>query len=56
MKNDLPPACIFQIFLTINSESTWPGLTHAPINIIPIILNFRLKVHYTYNTVNKVRN
>ena len=26
MKNDLPPACIFQISPTINSESTWPGL------------------------------
>ena len=26
MKNDLPPACIFQISLMINSESTWPGL------------------------------
>jgi len=26
MKNGLPPACIFQISLMINSESTWPGL------------------------------
>ena len=26
MKNDLPPACEFPISLTINCESTWPGL------------------------------
>jgi len=26
MKNDLPPACNFQISPTINCESTWPGL------------------------------
>ena len=26
MKNYLPPACDFQISLTINCESTWPGL------------------------------
>jgi len=26
MKNDLPPAWLFQISLTINCESTWPGL------------------------------
>ena len=26
MKNDLLPACDFQISLTINCESTWPGL------------------------------
>ena len=26
MKNDLPPACDFQISLTINCESTCPGL------------------------------
>jgi len=27
MKNDLPAACDFQISLTINYESTWPGQT-----------------------------
>ena len=26
MKNDLPPAWLFQIPLTINCESPWPGL------------------------------
>ena len=26
VKNDLPPACDFQISLMINCESTWPGL------------------------------
>jgi len=25
VKNDLPPACDFQISPTINSKSTWPG-------------------------------
>ena len=29
MKNDLPPACDFQISLTINCESTWPGLMYT---------------------------
>ena len=29
MKNYLPAACIFQISLTIDSESTWPGLNAA---------------------------
>ena len=33
MKNDLPPACIFQISLTINSESTWPRLILNPFNL-----------------------
>ena len=27
MKNDLPPAWLFEISLTINCESTWPGLS-----------------------------
>ena len=26
-ENDLPPACIFENALTINYESTWPGLS-----------------------------
>ena len=25
-KNDFPPACDFQISLTVNCQSTWPGL------------------------------
>jgi len=29
MKNDLPSACDFQISLTINCESTWPGFDLA---------------------------
>ena len=36
MKNDLPLACIFQISLTINSESTWPGLN---VDGIKVLLN-----------------
>ena len=36
IKNDLPPACIFQISLTINSESTWPGLMYIrPLLYLP---------------------
>jgi len=38
MKNDLPPACIFEKALKINCKSTWPGLILHIIIIIIIII------------------
>ena len=52
MKNDLPPACDFQISLTINCESTWPGLTQDTLMILHTVsLNRCVHVIVNYYSV-----
>jgi len=49
MKNDIPPACDFQIFMKINSESTWPGLIiimFRALNVFHTLILFEFYVNF----------
>ena len=52
VKNDFPPACDFQISLTINCESIWPGLSwKSCLTLVLFLVNF-CKIMFTQLSVN----